>query len=135
MGQLCERAPAVTGQTGRVGFVDQGHAGEETEHAAAVHDVELQAGKKPGGQTGFVPLPRRRVVERGFAWLVQVVAVDGQVIAQTLTSDRPDFEDAIRYFAAAGIPGLAGIVTREPKGFAAGQLPVLSPAEALQLIS
>ena len=68
MGQLCERVPAVTGQTGRVGLVDQGHAGEETEHAAAVHDVELQAGKKLGGQTGFVPLPRRRVVERGFAW-------------------------------------------------------------------
>jgi len=127
VGQLCERAPAVTGQTGRVGFVDQGHAGEETKDSAAVHDVELRVGKKPGGQTGFVPLPRRRVVERGFAWLVQVVAVDGQFIAQALASGRPDFEDAIQYFAAAGVPGLAGIVTRDLKGFAAGQLPCRRP--------
>ena len=68
------------------------------------------------------------------ARLVQVVAVDGQVIAQALASGRPDFEDAIQYFAAAGIPDLAAIVTRDPKGFAGGQLPVLSPDEALRLL-
>ncbi|RZK23094.1 MAG: IS5/IS1182 family transposase, partial [Hymenobacter sp.] len=43
--------------------------GEETEYAAAVHDIDLQVIKKPGGQAGFIFLPRRWVVERSFAWL------------------------------------------------------------------
>lgn len=31
--------------------------------------MDLQVVKKPDGQTGFVFLPRRWVVERSFAWL------------------------------------------------------------------
>ena len=69
VGQLCERVPALTCQTVQVGFVDQGHPGEEAEYAAAVHNIEPQVVKKPEGRTGFVLVPRRRVVERGFAWL------------------------------------------------------------------
>ena len=69
VGDLCRRVQEVTGQTVRVGFVDQGYTGEETEYAAAVHDIDLQVVKKPEGQTGFVFLPRRWVVERSFAWL------------------------------------------------------------------
>jgi transposase len=45
------------------------YTGEETEYAAAVHAIDLQVVKKPEGQTGFVLLPRRWVVERTFAWL------------------------------------------------------------------
>ena len=67
--ELCRQVPEVTGQTVQVGFVDQGYTGEETEYAAAVHDIDLQVIKKPEGQTGFVFLPRRWVVERSFAWL------------------------------------------------------------------
>ena len=33
-----------------------------------MHDIDLQVIKKPEGQTGFVLLPRRWVVERSFAW-------------------------------------------------------------------
>jgi transposase len=69
VGQLCERVEAVTGQTVQVGFVDQGYTGEEAKYAAAVHDIDFQVVKKPEGQTGFVLLPRRWVVERSFAWL------------------------------------------------------------------
>ena len=71
VGQLCERVQAVTGQTVQVGFVDQGYTDEEAEYAAAVHNIDLQVVKKPEGQTGFVLLPRRWVVERDFAWLSQ----------------------------------------------------------------
>jgi transposase len=69
VGELCRQVQEVTGQTVQVAFVDQGYTGEETEYAAAVHDIDLQVVKKPAGQTGFVSLPRRWVVERSFAWL------------------------------------------------------------------
>jgi transposase len=69
VGELCRQVQEITGQTVTVGFVDQGYTGEETEYAAAVHDIDLQVVKKPEGQTGFVLLPRHWVVERSFAWL------------------------------------------------------------------
>lgn len=69
VGELCRQVQEVTGQTVQVGFVDQGYTGEEAEYAVAVHDIDLQVVKKPEGQTGFVFLPRRWVVERSFAWL------------------------------------------------------------------
>ena len=69
VGKLCERVQEITGQTVQVGFVDQGYTGEEAEHAAAVHDTDLQIVKQLEGQTGYVLLPRRWVVERSFAWL------------------------------------------------------------------
>lgn len=69
VGELCRQVQEATGQTVSVGFGDQGYTGEEAEYAAAVHDIDLQVVKKPDGQTGFVFLPRRWVVERSFAWL------------------------------------------------------------------
>ena len=69
VGELCRQVQQVTGQTVQVGFVDQGYTGEEAAYAAAVHDIDLQVVKKPDGQTGFVFLPKRWVVERSFAWL------------------------------------------------------------------
>ena len=69
VGELCRQVQEVTCQRVQVGFVDQGYTGEETEYAAAAHDIDLQVVKKPEGQTGFVFLPRRWVVERSFAWL------------------------------------------------------------------
>jgi len=68
VGELCQRVQEITGQTVEVGFGDQGYTGEDPEYEAAVHDIDLQAITKPEGQTGFVLLPRRWVVERSFAW-------------------------------------------------------------------
>lgn len=68
------------------------------------------------------------------ARLTQVVAVDETVILRALESQSRDFEDAIQQFAATGIAAITAIVTRDPKGFATGELPALSPAEALRLI-
>lgn len=69
VGELCRQVQEVTGQTVRVGFVDQGYTREEAAYAAAVHDFDWQVVKKPEGQTGFTFLPRPWVVERRFAWL------------------------------------------------------------------
>ena len=63
--------------------------------------------------------------------LVQVVAVDARAVQQALTAGFPDFEDALQYFAATTISALDAIITRDPKGFRAGALPVLAPAEAV----
>ena len=67
--ELCHQVQEATGPTVQVGLGDQGYTGEEAEDAAAVHDIDLQVVKKPEGQTGFVFLPRRWVVERSCAWL------------------------------------------------------------------
>jgi len=48
-------------------FGDQGYTGEDSEYAAAIHDIDLQIITRPEGQTGFILLPRRWVVERSFA--------------------------------------------------------------------
>jgi transposase len=69
VGELCRQVQEITGQTVTVGFVDQGYTGEEAEYAAVVYNIDLQVVKKPEGQTGFVLLPKRWVVERSFAWL------------------------------------------------------------------
>lgn len=68
VGELCQRVQEITGQTVEVGFGDQGYTGEAPEYEAAVYDIDLQVITKPEGQTGFVLLPRRWVVERSFAW-------------------------------------------------------------------
>lgn len=49
-------------------YADQGYTGEEAKYAAAVHDIDLQVVAKPAGQTGFLLLPHRWVVERSFGW-------------------------------------------------------------------
>ena len=68
-GEPCRQVREITGRTVAAGFVDQGDTGEETACAAAVHGVARQAVTKPAGETGFVRLPRRWLVERGFARL------------------------------------------------------------------
>ena len=62
---------------------------------------------------------------------VQIVAVDARAVQQALTAGFPDFEDALQYFAAVALPAIDAIITRDPKGFRAGALPVLAPAEAV----
>ena len=83
---LCERVQQVTGQKVQVAYVDQGYTGEDTAYAAAVHDIDLQVIAKPEGQTGFVLLPRRWVVERSFGWAARFrrLARDYERLALTM---------------------------------------------------
>ena len=68
--------------------------------------------------------------------IVTIVAVDSRNVNDALRSSFPDFEDALQYFAAEAEtePAIEAIVTRDPKGFAAGALPVLTPPAALAQI-
>ncbi|WP_151087244.1 type II toxin-antitoxin system VapC family toxin [Hymenobacter baengnokdamensis] len=71
------------------------------------------------------------------AALVTIVAVDSRNVQDALQSAFIDFEDALQYYAAsaAAESGPEAIITRDPKGFSASQLPVLSPAEALRRVA
>lgn len=67
--------------------------------------------------------------------LATVLDVTGYVIAEALSSKRPDFEDAVQYYTALSEPGIQGIITRDKKGFPSSKRPVLTPAETIKMIS
>lgn len=69
--QLAEAVQEVTGESVEVGFVDQGYTGEAAAEAAQEHGIRLEVVKLPEAKRGFVLLPRRWVVERGFAWMTR----------------------------------------------------------------
>jgi transposase len=65
---LAEAVREATGQNVEVAFVDQGYTGAGAAEDAAAHGIRLEVVKLPDVKRGFVRLPRRWVVERGFAW-------------------------------------------------------------------
>jgi len=65
---LCEAVQAVTGNTVKLAWADQGYTGDEPHEAAKAHGIDLQVVKLPEAKRGFVLLPRRWIVERSFAW-------------------------------------------------------------------
>jgi predicted nucleic acid-binding protein len=65
------------------------------------------------------------------AALVEIISIGRPVIEAALVLGFADFEDGLQYCAARTVPAIEAIVTRDPKGFAAGALLVLSPPEAL----
>jgi len=69
--RLAAAVRAATGEAVELAYVDQGDTGEPPAEAAAAHGIRLAVVKHPEGgpaRRGFVPLPRRWVVERSFAW-------------------------------------------------------------------
>jgi transposase len=66
--ELAAAVQAATGEAVEVAFVDQGYTGEQAANDAAAHGIRLEVVRLPGAKRGFVLLPRRWVVERGFAW-------------------------------------------------------------------
>ena len=72
---------------------------------------------------------------RKLARLVRVVAGDASVVQAALDSEFADVEDAMHYFAALSMPDLTAIVTGDLKGFKAGELLVIGPGEAQQLLA
>lgn len=65
--QLAEAPQDVTGETVELAYVDQGYTADEPAAAAAARGLRLTVIKLPEAKRGFVLLPRRWVVERGFA--------------------------------------------------------------------
>jgi transposase len=65
---LAAQVQAVTGESVELAYVDQGYTGAEPAQDAAAHGIHLNVVKLPEAKHGFVLLPKRWVVERGFAW-------------------------------------------------------------------
>lgn len=66
---LAHEIQHITGESGRLAYVDQGYTGQEPAEAARQEGVELEVVKLPDAKKGIVLLPRRWVVERSFGWL------------------------------------------------------------------
>lgn len=84
--QLATQIQAATGAAVELAFVDQGYTGDQPAAAAARHGIRLEVVKLSAAKRGFVLLPRRWVVERGFAWMARFrrLARDYERLAQTL---------------------------------------------------
>jgi uncharacterized protein YeeX (DUF496 family) len=65
---------------------------------------------------------------------IHPVAIDFQILKRAIKSNSKDFEDAIQILAAASIPNLEAIVTRNLKDFRETDISVLSPDMAVILI-
>ncbi len=74
----------------------------------------------------------RRLALSELAELVEIIPVGRPVIEAALALGFADFEDGLQYYAARTVPAIEAIVTRAPKGFANGTLPVLTPPAALE---
>lgn len=68
VGRLAEAIQDATGETVTLAYVDQGYTGERAAEAARNQGIALHVVRLPQAKRGFVLLPRRRVVERSFAW-------------------------------------------------------------------
>jgi transposase len=66
---LADAVQDATGETVEIAYVDQGYTGAAARDAAADHGIALEVVKLPDVKRGFVLLPRRWVVERGFGWM------------------------------------------------------------------
>ncbi|RZJ48281.1 MAG: PIN domain-containing protein [Flavobacterium sp.] len=67
--------------------------------------------------------------------ITDIADVSNQVIRQSLKADFKDYEDAIQYYSALTVPNIDFIVTRNTKDFKKSSLSVLTPTEAIALLS
>jgi transposase len=68
MGQMARAVQAVVDEPVQIAFVDQGYTGQEPSEAVVQEGIQLEVVTHHEAKRGFVLLPRRRVVERSFAW-------------------------------------------------------------------
>ena len=65
---------------------------------------------------------------------LEFATTDRNALAATQAMPGPDFEDNLQ-IASALQAGVDGIVTRDPRGFAASPIPVLTPADLVAALS
>jgi transposase len=86
VGRLAQDVQDITGDSVEIAFVDEGYTGEQAQHDAAVHGIQLYVVRLPQAKHGFVLLPRRWVIERSFGWMARFrrLARDYERLAETL---------------------------------------------------
>lgn len=94
--------------------------------ATTITTVHYLAGKIIGAN------PAKAEIRR-LLTLFEIAPVNRPVLEAALASQLTDFEDAVVYQAALHVDA-QGIVTRDPKGFANGTLPIYTPEEVLKMV-
>ena len=81
--------------------------------------------------------PHKKVVEKlqALSQWFKIIAVDENVVQQSLASDFTDFEDAVQHYAAAAQPEIRYIITRNKKDFQHSTLTILDASEFLAQLS
>ncbi len=67
--------------------------------------------------------------------LLTILKVDQQTIKYAIASGFTDFEDSIQYYCAHDFKRIDVIITRNIKDYKGSEIPVLTPAEYLKMIS
>ena len=65
---LAQAAQNLTNHNVTLAYMNQGDTGENAKQTAQAQGIELEVVKHNEGKHGFILLPRRWVVERGFGW-------------------------------------------------------------------
>lgn len=115
---------------------DFGAVAQQLFEAGAVGQVVLYASGLSFSHIYYTMRKTNSAAERlaaltTLAKLIEIIPVGHPVIEAALILGFADFEDGLQYCAARTVPALEAIIIRDPKGFAAGALPVLTPPEAL----
>lgn len=113
-----------------------GAAAQQLFEAGAIGQLTLYASGLSFSHLYYTMRKTNSAAERltalaGLLQLVEVIPVSRVVIESAIQLGFADFEDGLQYCAARSISAIEAIVTRDPKGFAAGTLPVLAPPAAL----
>jgi predicted nucleic acid-binding protein len=67
--------------------------------------------------------------------LLIILKVDQQTIKDAIASGFADFEDSIQYNCALDYKKIDVIITRNTKDFKSSEIPVLTPADYLKMVS
>jgi predicted nucleic acid-binding protein len=73
---------------------------------------------------------KARATVQSLIEIFEIAPVDRDILARAASGAFADYEDAVLYEAGLAV-GAEALVTRDPDGFRAGRLPVLSPQELL----
>ncbi len=67
--------------------------------------------------------------------LLTILKVDQQTIKYAISSGFTDFEDSIQYYCALDFKKIDVIITRNIKDYKGSEIPVMTPAEYLKMVS
>jgi len=90
--------------------------------ATTVTDVHYLVGRQTKSSEAAISAVTRLLA------LMEICAVDREVLEEAIALKLPDFEDAVQIACAIELD-LEAIVTRDVNGFAGSPIPVLSPQE------
>ena len=96
--------------------------------ATTVTDVHYLVGRQTKSSEAAIAAVTRLLA------LMEICAVDREVLEQAIELGLPDFEDAVQIACAIELE-LEGIVTRDVNGFVGSPIPIFSPQELRNRLS